>query len=181
MKYHRVITLKNGTECCLRNGIESDSQAVLDNFDLTHGETDYLLSYPDENTFDVEKERQYLKEKQESPNEVEIVAIIDDTVAGTAGICAIGSQYKVRHRAEFGTSIAKEYWGLGIGQVLLRACIECAKTAGYTQLELEVVADNTRAIAMYKKTGFVEYGRNPKGFQSRTAGFQEIVYMRLKL
>lgn len=59
MKYHRVITLKNGTECCLRNGMESDSQAVLDNFNLTHGETDYLLSYPDENTFDVEKERQY--------------------------------------------------------------------------------------------------------------------------
>ena len=181
MKYHRVITLKNGTECCLRNGTESDSQAVLDNFNLTHGETDYLLSYPDENTFDAEKEKQYLKEKLKSPNEVEIVAIIDDTVVGTAGIDAVGSRYKVRHRAEFGISIARKYWGLGIGQALTFACIECAKIAGYTQLELEVVADNTRAIAMYQKAGFVEYGRNPKGFQSRTAGFQEIVYMRLEL
>ena len=144
----------------------------MDNFSLTQGETDYLLSYPDENTFDVEKERQYLKEKQESPNEIQIVAVIDDTVLGTAGIRAIGLQYKVRHRAEFGIGIAKEYWGLGIGKALTLACIECAKTAGYTQLELEVVADNTRAIAMYKKAGFVEYGRNPKGFQSRTAGFQ---------
>lgn len=181
MKYYHVIKLKNGKECCLRNGRESDGQAVLDNFNQTHGETDYLLSYPDENTFDVEKERQYLKEKQDSQNEIEIVAIIDDTVVGTAGIQAIGYRYKVRHRAEFGISIAKEYWGLGIGQALTFACIECAKSAGYMQLELEAVADNTRAIAMYQKAGFVEYGRNPKGFQSRTAGFQEIVYMRLEL
>ena len=114
MKYYRVINLKNGKECCLRNGMENDGQAVLDNFNQTHGETDYLLSYPDENTFDVEKKRQYLKEKQDSQNEIEIVAIIDDTVVGTAGIQAIGSRYKVRHRAEYGISIAKEYWGLGI-------------------------------------------------------------------
>lgn len=61
------------------------------------------------------------------------------------------------------------------------ACIECAKKAGYLQLELDVVADNDRAIALYKSAGFREYGRNPRGFQSRTAGFQEVVYMRLEL
>ena len=34
---------------------------------------------------------------------------------------------------------------------------------------------------MYEKAGFEEYGRNPKGFNSRITGFQEIVYMRLEL
>ena len=53
MRYNRKIVLKNGTECILRNGTESDGQAVFDNFNLTHEETDYLLSYPDENSFDV--------------------------------------------------------------------------------------------------------------------------------
>ena len=38
--------LKDGRECCLRNGEESDAQAVIDNFNLTHAQTDYLLSYP---------------------------------------------------------------------------------------------------------------------------------------
>lgn len=61
------------------------------------------------------------------------------------------------------------------------ACIACAKKAGYLQLELDVVADNDRAIALYKSAGFTEYGRNPRGFQSRTAGFQEVIYMRLEL
>ena len=165
----------------MRNGNESDGQAVLDNFNLTHEETDYLLTYPDENSLDAEQESRFLKEKTESENEIEIVAIVGDAVAGTAGIEAIGTKYKVRHRAEFGISIAKEFWGLGIGQALMEACIECARTAGYVQLELEVVAENERALAMYEKAGFVQYGRNPKGFYSRTTGFQELVYMRLEL
>ncbi len=45
-------------------------------------------------------------------------------IAGTAGIEAVGAKYKVRHRAEFGISVAKEYWGLGIGRALLNACIK---------------------------------------------------------
>lgn len=168
-------------ECCLRNGAAADGQAVFDNFNLTHGETDYLLTYPDENTFNVMQESQFLKEKAESKNEIQIVAVVDNVVVGTAGIEAIGTKYKVRHRAEFGISVAKEFWGLGIGQALTTACIACARAAGYIQLELNAVAENTRAISMYEKNGFVEYGRNPKGFNSRMTGFQEVVYMRLEL
>ena len=98
-----------------------------------------------------------------------------------AGFNAIGSKYKVRHRAEFGITVSKNYWGQGIGKAIMNACIECAKEAGYIQLELDVVADNTRAIELYKKLGFIEFGRNPKGFQSKYSGFQELVYMRLEL
>ncbi len=181
MKYSKKIILKNGMECCLRNGTESDGQAVFDNFNLTHGETDYLLSYPDENSFDVMQESRFLKEKVESENEIEIVAVVDNVVVGTAGIEAVGTKYKVRHRAEFGIGVAKEFWGLGIGQALMTACIECARAAGYIQLELNVVAENVKALSMYRKAGFVEYGRNPKGFNSRMTGFQEVIYMRLEL
>ena len=44
-----------------------------------------------------------------------------------------------------------------------------------------MVADNARAIALYKKLGFVEYGRNPRGFRKRTGDYQELVYMRVEL
>lgn len=181
MQYNQTVIIKNGKECLIRNGIESDGATVLDHFNLTHGETDYLLSYPDENSFDAIQEGQFLKEKSVRDNEIELLAIVDDVVAGTAGIEAIGTKCKVRHRAELGISVAKEFWGLGIGRALMSACIACARSAGYLQLELEVVADNTRAVSMYEKAGFVVYGRNPKGFQSRMAGFQEVIYMRLEL
>ena len=181
MKYCKNVTLKNGMECFMRNGVYSDGEAVYENFNITHSETDFLLSYPEENSFDPEKEGLFLNQKTESPNEIEIIAFVNDKVVGTAGIEAVVTKYKVRHRAEFGISLLKDYWGMGIGRALMDACIECAKKAGYVQLELDVVADNVRAISMYEKAGFVEYGRNPKGFQSRTNGFQEIVYMKLEL
>ena len=64
---------------------------------------------------------------------------------------------------------------------LRAACIECATKAGFRQLELEVVGDNRNAIALYKKMGFVEYGRNPRGVASRKSDYQELILMTLEL
>ena len=181
MRYNQKVVLKNGIEAIIRNGVASDGPAVYENFNQTHAETDYLLSYPEENSYGPEEEARFLQEKTDSQNEIELVAVIDGKIAGTAGIEAVGKKYKVRHRAEFGISILKEYWGVGLGRALTAACIQCAKDAGYVQLELNAVAENSRAVSLYQSLGFEEYGRNPRGFNSRTSGYQEVVYMLLTL
>ena len=181
MEYNQTIILKNGKEALLRNGVAADGGAVFENFNQTHAETDYLLSYPDENSFDPEQEAEFLENKTNSPNEIEIIALVDGEVVGTAGIEAVGSKYKVRHRAELGISVLKAYWGLGLGKALTRACIQCARDAGYVQLELNAVAENERALELYRSVGFVEFGRNPRGFRSRTGRYQELVHMLLEL
>ena len=181
MKYEQKIVLKNGKEALIRNGDRADGADVFEVFNLTHEETDFLLSYPDENSFDAEEEGEFLEKKANSPNETELLAIVDGKLAGMAGIEAIGEKDKVKHRADFGISLLKEYWGLGIGKALTEACIQCAREAGYDQLELNVVADNERAISLYRSVGFEEFGRNPRGFNSRISGYQELVYMLLEL
>ena len=165
MIYQRETILKNGERCILRNGTEQDGEAVLEVFNITHGETDFLMSYPDECIFTPAQESEFLKEKTESKN----------------GIDAVGGKFKISHRADFGIAILKEYCGLGIGSALTNACIECARAAGFLQLELNVVAENKAAVSLYKKLGFCEYGRNPWGFRSRISGMQELVLMRLEL
>ncbi len=181
MKYYKEIILKDSRKCILRNATEQDAAAALENFILTHKQTDFLLSCPDEIKMTADDEAQYLKEKAVSENEIEIIAVIDEILIGTAGIECIGNRYKTRHRAEFGISIDEKYWGLGIGSALTEACIECAKKAGYVQLELNVVSGNESAVQLYKKFGFTEFGRNPRGFRSRSGGWQETVYMYLEL
>ena len=181
MKYYKRITLKDGRECVLRNGTENDAQASLSIFRKTHEETDYLLSVPEEITYTVEEQAEYLQKKTESEGEIELLAEIDGKTVALGGLDRIHSRIKTKHRADFGVSVLREYWGLGIGRALLEACIACAKEAGYEQMELEVVAENRRAIELYKKAGFVEFGRNPKGFKSRLSGYQEVIYMRLAL
>ena len=180
MEYHKIITLKDGRACTLRNGTAEDGQALLDIFNLTHTQTDYLLSYPEESTQTVQQEADFLKQKTESADEIELLAFVDGAIVGSAGVTCVARKKKTRHRAEFGISVDKAYWGLGIGRALTEACIECARTAGYVQLELEAVAENKNALALYRSAGFEEYGRNPKGFRSRMTGWQ-VVLMRLEL
>ena len=180
MEYNSTVTLKDGRACTLRNGTASDGQALLDVFNLTHEQTDYLLTYPGEHSYTAQQEADFLKEKTDSTDEIELLAELDGVIVGTAGIGCVGRREKTRHRAEFGISVDKACWGLGIGRALTEACIECAKKAGYAQLELEVVAENRSAIGLYESVGFVEYGRNPKGFRSRLTGWQEVVLMRLE-
>ena len=181
MLYNKRISLRDGRTCILRNGDAQDGQALFDSFMLTHAQTDWLLSYPDENSMNAAQEAAFLKEKAMSPNEIEIIAEIDGRVVGSAGIERVGHKDKVKHRAEFGISVDKDCWGLGVGRALTRACIECAKAAGYLQLELQAVEANERAVALYRSEGFVEYGRNPRGFRSRINGWQPILLMRLEL
>ena len=181
MKYYEEILLKDGRKCVLRNGEEADGKAALECFKLTHAETDFLLSYCDEDHFTADDESKFLKDKSESADEIEIVSEVDGKIAGMAGFKKIGSLYKLKHRAEFGINVLREYWRLGIGRALVNACVKCAKDAGYKQLELDVVADNEAALSLYKRAGFVEYGRNPRGFCSRISGYQPLVYMRLEL
>ena len=106
--------------------------------------------------------------------------LLNGKVVGSAGIEPLGDKEKLRHRADFGIAVEKAYWGKGIGRALTLACIECAKQAGFSQLELEVVAENAAAVRLYEAAGFREYGRNPRGFLSRR-GWQELVLMRLEL
>ena len=181
MEYNSTVTLKDGRACILRNGTASDGQALLDIFNLTHTQTDYLLTYPEEHSYTAEDEAELLRRKTDSVDEIELLAELDGKVVGSAGIGSVGRKEKIRHRAEFGISVDKAYWGLGIGRALTEACIASAKKAGYAQLELEVVAENRSAIGLYESAGFVEYGRNPKGFRSRFTGWQEVVLMRLEL
>ena len=181
MRHAKTVLLRGGMELLVRNAVASDARALRDVMQYTHAETDYLLSYPDEQSVDDEQEARALVEMERSDNEVELVAVIDGKIVGSAGVTAVGSRRKVAHRARFGISVLKDYWGMGIGRVLMDACIDCARRAGCAQLELEVVADNERAVSLYRRAGFEEYGRNPRGYRSAASGYQELVHMRLEL
>ena len=181
MRYAKTVLLKSGVELLVRNAVASDTRAVRDIMQRTHAETDYLLSYPDEQSVDDEQEARSLAETERSDNEVELVAVVDGRIVGSAGVTVVGGRRKVAHRARFGISVLKDYWGMGIGRVVMEASIDCARRAGYTQLELDVVAGNERAVSLYRRAGFEEYGRNPRGYRSAAAGYQELVHMRLEL
>lgn len=92
MQFERRVTLKDGRTCCLRAATAADGPAVLENFNLTHGETDFLLTYPEENRFDAAAESQFLQKTADSEREIEIVAEVEGKIAGTAGVESLGNK-----------------------------------------------------------------------------------------
>ena len=107
-------------------------------------------------------------------------AIVDTEIDGAVGMNSGIFNNPFIIWGKYHIAIEKAYWGHGVGRALTLACIECAKQAGYLQIELEVVAENASAVRLYESVGFQEYGRNPRGFRARS-GWQTLVLMRLEL
>lgn len=181
MEFKQVIVLKNGEEALIRNATEEDGEAVLSVFKKTHLETDYLLTYPQEMAFTVEKEAAFLSKKQADAGSVELLLVYRGMIIATSGVDPLGFKMKIAHRCEMGISVLQEFWGLGAGKALVQACIECARAAGYLQMELSVVRDNERAVGLYKKMGFVEIGLNERGFRKQDGTYQALITMALPL
>ena len=65
--------------------------------------------------------------------------------------------------------------------MMLNAVLETAKEIGYEQAELEVIADNKGAVALYEKLGFQKYGRFPDNVKYQTGNYADAYWMMKKL
>jgi ribosomal-protein-alanine acetyltransferase len=55
-------------------------------------------------------------------------------------------------------AVSPAHWGSGIGSALLAALITAARERGFTEVFLEVRADNPRAHGLYLRRGFEDIG-----------------------
>jgi ribosomal protein S18 acetylase RimI-like enzyme len=62
------------------------------------------------------------------------------------------------HRGVLGMGVSASHRGAGLGSRLLDACLSHAPRSGIEKVELTVFASNARAIALYRKHGFTEFG-----------------------
>ena len=77
-------------------------------------------------------------------------------------------------------TVARDYWGQGIGRGVMEALIAFARQAGLEVLQLEVRADNTRAVALYEHLGFEKLGLYRNFMKVNGQGF-DAWYMNLYL
>ncbi len=161
----RTVTLKDGRTCVLRPTSPEDSEAMIEYMKQTAGETPFLLRYPDEVQFTPEGERELLGRILDDPGQVMMVAIVDGQVAGNASVSGIGTKRKIRHRCSLAIALYQAYWGLGIGTAMIGYLTELARQMGFSQIDLEVVAENEQARALYRKCGFTETGRRARALR----------------
>ncbi len=181
MEYFNRVLLKDGTACVLRNPTAGDARSVLDILKTTSGETNNMLRYPDEIQLSIEEEREFLEIMSGNPKAMMIAALVNEKIVATASLAPVAECEKCAHRASFGIVVLKNYWGCGIGTLMTTALMESAPLMGYRQIELEVLAENRRALALYRKFGFTTYGTNKQAFYHRGGTYSASRLMVLTL
>ena len=140
-----------------------------------------MLRYADEITLTGDEEARYLERVALSAGSLMISAFVGGELAANAGFDPVAGVSKCSHRAELGISVKARYRSLGIGTAVVSALIEQARAAGYELLELSVVEENVRALALYDKLGFERCGRIERVFKLRSGGYQSLLLMQRAL
>lgn len=169
-------TVCDGRTLILRDPTLDDAQELIDFLKVVGSETDFLLA--DENGIEgltLEGEKDWITTTLTAPNTKMFVGTIDGEIVLVCDVRAAGRP-RIAHVGGVAISIKKAYWHLGIGSIAMRAMIDFAKDTGFLRmLSLEVREGNGRAIALYKRFGFVEIGRHKAKINVRGTYFDEIL------
>ena len=151
--------LKDNRRIAIRCAQESDAAAHLQCLELCMQDGEGLISLPDERKRTEEEHRQSIKQFSEAPCNLLLLAHYQGMIVGNLDF-KINQRRRLAHTGDFGMAILKEWRGLGVGSILLDTLIHWAESnPAIEKLNLRVLRSNNRAIAMYKKFGFVEEGR----------------------
>jgi L-phenylalanine/L-methionine N-acetyltransferase len=99
--------------------------------------------------------------RQVDPHSCKLVAVAENRIVGAAGLHLGHPGLRRLHARELGIGIAREWQGQGLGRRLIARLLDWADNwAGVLRVELNVHADNDRAMALYRSMGFIEEGRH---------------------
>ncbi|RIK44793.1 MAG: GNAT family N-acetyltransferase [Chloroflexi bacterium] len=104
-----------------------------------------------------------------------LVAEIDGRVVGQTGLHL--STRRRAHVGGLGMAVLEEYRGRGVGAALLGAVIDLADNwYNLLRLELQVYTDNSPAVRLYERNGFVIEGTH-RAFAFRLGEFVDVYTM----
>lgn len=170
-----------GREVILRNAEPTDAEELIEYLRITTGETPYLLREPEEVTLSIEQEQDFIKRNIESEKELLLIATIDGKHIGNCSLMSIGGYQRYAHRCDIAIALYQKYCGAGIGRLMIETVLKVSKEKGYEQAELEVIADNQKAIALYESLGFVKYGKFPDNMKYKDGTYADAYWMMKKL
>lgn len=160
----KVLKLKDGKNIILREAGPEDAEAMIAFVNQVAGESDNLTFGEGEFHITLEQEKSILADFQQALNQLYLIGEVNKEIVGNLTFRG-GPRPRVAHAGEFGISVLKNYWGLGIGKYLMEYLIEWAREVGVVRkINLRVKEDNEGAIQLYKKIGFEEEGRITRDF-----------------
>ncbi|MHC5268377.1 N-acetyltransferase family protein [Enterococcus sp. LJL98] len=169
--------MSEALDLIIREAIPEDAAQLLKVTRKIGEETAFLVM--DEKGINLPEELLALQlaDLYESESNVLFVALFGDKIVGTASIKS-DSEKRIAHIGELGISILKEYWGMGLGSILIEELLIWAEESQTIfRIELTVQSQNTKAIGLYKKFGFKQEAVMARGARSDEGAFLDVLLM----
>jgi len=130
------------------------------------------------------QERKWLKDRLKEMADAETVMLFVEVGGRVRGSCSVNRRrWKESHKGNIGIALSREMRGKGVGEALMRKTMELAakRMRGLEMLDLAAFRYNKRALALYKKLGFVRVGRIPDSVKDGDVySDEEIMVLRLR-
>ena len=134
--------LRDGSLLLLREAEEDDGEEVLRFLNRVGGESDNLLFGKDGFSMPLEQERAFLQSLRAAQRSIMLLGFAEGQLACVSSLSCFDRRERTAHRAEAAVCVRRSFWGRGV-----------------EILQLDVRADNDRAISLYRALGFEQVGR----------------------
>src|SRR6056297_1851960 len=169
--------MKKEQSIFIREAQERDAKAIIRYIKDNQDRYLYMISKTQEMKLDVAYEKQMIKLHGQRENCVFFIAEQADQVIGMVNFVG-GNRSRDMHDGEFGLSVHKDYFGLGIGSKLMDQLMRWGqKSPVIKRMTLFVMHSNKRAINLYKKYGFQIEGVRRKAVRFEDGRVQDLIMM----
>jgi hypothetical protein len=104
----QIFHLGDGCDCVIRKVSERDAAELVRYSNIVGGESDFLSYGIDEFNHSIEQQRQIIREYNDAPNRLFIIAVVDGCICGNLTFWG-NNRKRLEHWGEVGISVLKKY------------------------------------------------------------------------
>jgi len=175
-KYIYQTTTKTGKTVSFRYPTIDDVQIITDFINKASKEKTFIQFQGEE--LKLEDEKKWLEsiiKRIEKKEAVYLMAFIDGKFIGSSDV-ELANRIR-SHVGIFGIVIDSDFRGDGIGKLLMELVVKesIENLKGLEIITLECFASNKIAISLYKKMGFIKFGKLPEGLKRKGKFFDQLL------
>jgi RimJ/RimL family protein N-acetyltransferase len=150
--------LKDGRSLRISHVRRTDAAEIVAYVNRVCGESDYLTFGLGEFEMTVQEEEKFIDALEGGRFDFMLKGVVDGEIVSLCQIVSRRNRPRVRHLGEFGVTVAKSHWSVGVGRAMCLAMLDVARRVGVTKVNLKVREDNVNAIRLYESLGFQREG-----------------------
>ena len=158
----------------LRPARPTDARGLARLFAEVRSEGRWLVTPP--SAISEPSEAYFIGELIRGSGSLALVAEADGDVVGNV-LISRERNVVTEHIGTLSICVARDWRDAGIGTALMEAAIDWARDRGLAKVALGVFPDNSRAIAVYERVGFVREGHRRRQYRTDEGTFRDELLM----